>query len=78
MTVKKLFVYLKPYTKETILSPAFKMLEALLELIVPLVIAKIIDDGIKSGDSSKVIRYCLVLVLLGAVGLLFSVVCNDN
>ena len=71
--MKKLLVYLKDYKKETILAPLFKMLEALLELFVPLVVAAIIDTGIAGGDSSYIIRMVLVLVALAAVGLSFSV-----
>ena len=48
----KLFVYFKDYTKESILGHLFKLLEATLELFVPLVIAAIIDTGIKNGDKS--------------------------
>ena len=77
--MKKLARYLKGYTKECILGPLFKLFEAALELIVPLIIALIIDNGINSSslvDSAKqayVIRMSLVLVLLGAIGLAFSV-----
>ena len=46
----KLLVHIKKYKKECILGPLFKLLEALLELFVPLVIASIIDDGIANGD----------------------------
>ncbi len=69
----KLLIYLKDYKKQTVLAPLFKMLEALLELFVPLVVAAIIDTGIAGGDSSYVVRMVLVLILLGAVGLAFSV-----
>ena len=71
--MKKLLPNLRAYTKETILSPLLKMLEALLELIVPLVIADIIDNGIRTESNGLIIRGCLFLVLLGAVGLGFSV-----
>ncbi len=71
--MKRLLKYLRGYTKETILGPLFKMLEATLELIVPLVIAAIIDRGIELADTGYVIKMCLVLLLLGAVGLAFSV-----
>ena len=71
--MKKLFVYLKEYKKETILAPLFKLLEATLELFVPLVIASMIDVGIGNQNSSHIIKMCLVLVALGAIGLLFSV-----
>lgn len=71
--MKRLLKYLRGYTKETILGPLFKMFEATLELIVPLVIAAIVDKGIGAGDYGYVVKMCLVLLLLGAVGLGFSV-----
>ncbi len=71
--MKKLKKYFKGYVKESILGPLFKLLEASLELIVPLVIAAIIDKGILTGDKPYVVKMCLVLVMLGAVGLAFSV-----
>lgn len=71
--MRKLFGNLGAYKKECVLGPLFKLLEATLELIVPLVIAKIIDVGIAGGDYGYIIKMCLVLVLLGAVGLAFSV-----
>lgn len=69
----KLLRFLKDYKKETILAPLFKMLEALLELFVPIVVAAIIDTGINNGDKPYIIKMVLVLVGLGIVGLLFSV-----
>lgn len=71
--MKKLLVYLKNYRKETILAPLFKMLEATLELFVPLVVAAIIDVGIESRDTAYILRMTLMLILLGAAGLAFSV-----
>ncbi len=71
--MKKLLVYLKGYEKETILAPLFKMLEALFELFVPLVMAAIIDTGIAGGDRGYVVRMCLVLVALGIIGLVCSI-----
>lgn len=71
--MKKLFRYLRGYQKECILAPLFKMLEASFELMVPLVIAAIIDTGIVSGDRGYIIRMCLVLVALGVVGLATSI-----
>lgn len=71
--MKKLLVYLKDYIKESILGPLFKLLEALFELFVPLVIAAIIDTGIENGDTGYIIKMCMVLVLLGFVGLAFSI-----
>lgn len=72
-TVGKLLVYLKNYKKESILGPLFKLLEALFELIVPLIMAAIIDRGIANGDKSYVIKMCLVLVALGIIGLICSI-----
>lgn len=71
--MKKLFRYLKGYEKECVLAPLFKMLEASFELLVPLVIAAIIDTGIASGDRGYIVRMCLVLVALGVVGLATSI-----
>lgn len=71
--MKKLLVYLSEYKKESILGPLFKLLEASLELLVPLVMAAIIDVGIKNGDKGYIVRMSLLLVLLGVVGLAFSI-----
>lgn len=72
--MKKLLGYFKNgYIKETILSPLFKCIEALLELLVPLIVADIIDTGIGNGDKSYVIKMALVLVGVGFVGFLFSI-----
>ena len=71
--MRKLFVYLKDYRRESVLGPLFKLLEATLELIVPLVVAAIIDRGVGGADTGTVVRMSLVLVALGFVGLLFSV-----
>ena len=72
VVLKKLLIYLKDYKKESILSPLFKMLEASFELLVPLVMAEIIDKGISNQDMSFVTKMGLVLVLLGIVGLVCS------
>lgn len=71
--MKRIAKYLKGYGKECVLGPLFKMLEATLELIVPLIIAAIVDRGILPGNPGYVVRMCLILLLLGAVGLAFSV-----
>ncbi|MEG2677441.1 MAG: ABC transporter transmembrane domain-containing protein, partial [Oscillospiraceae bacterium] len=71
--MKKLLIYLKNYKKECILGPLFKMLEASFELMIPLVVASIIDVGIANGDKSYIIKMCAVMILLGAVGLVSSV-----
>ena len=72
--MKYLFTYLGRYKKESVLGPLFKLFEATLELIVPLVIASIIDNGIAKDDTRYAILMSLLLVLLGAVGLGFSVI----
>ena len=72
--MKKLLKYLKPYRKEAILAPLFKMFEAILELLVPLVMASIIDRGIANGDKNYVLSMVGVLVLLGMLGLVAAVV----
>lgn len=71
--MKKLLVYLRGYRKEAVLGPLFKLFEALLELLVPLVIATIVDRGIGGGDGGYVWRMSLLLVLIGVVGLFFSI-----
>lgn len=71
--MKKLPVFLKDYRKESILAPLFKMLEASFELLVPLVVKKIVDIGITSGNRPYVYKMCLVMVLLGIIGLVSSI-----
>lgn len=71
--MKKLLVYIRDFRLECVLAPLFKLLEASFELIVPLIMAAIIDQGIPSGDTGFIVRMCLWLVVLGGVGLLSSV-----
>ncbi len=72
--MKKLLGFLtKGYLKETILSPLFKCIEAVLELFVPIVVADMIDNGISRGDKETVIRSCVLLVCLALAGLAFSI-----
>lgn len=71
--LKKLLVYIRDFRLECVLAPLFKLLEASFELIVPLIMAAIIDRGIPSGDTGFIVRMCLWLVVLGGVGLLSSV-----
>ena len=71
--MKKLLVYLKDYKKESILGPLFKLLEASFELIVPLVVASMIDVGIAQGDKGYVGRMCLIMAALGLIGLVCSI-----
>ncbi len=72
MALKKLLVYLRGYRKECVLAPLFKMLEATFELIVPLIVAAIIDKGIPD-NRGYIVRMCLCLVALGGIGLVAAV-----
>lgn len=69
----KITHYLKEYKKESIIAPLFKMLEASFELFVPLVMAAIVDTGIKNQDSGYILRMGAVLIVLGIVGLVCSI-----
>ena len=71
--MKRLLKYMKGYGKECVLAPLFKMLEACFELLIPLVVASIVDVGIDTGDRGYIIRMCLVMVALGVIGLASSV-----
>ncbi len=71
--MRKLLKYLKHYTLESILGPLFKLLEASFELLVPLVIASMINVGIVGGDKRHIINMCLVLMLLCVVGFICAV-----
>ena len=71
--MKSLLQYLKGYEKQCILGPVFKLLEATFELFVPLVVAQIVDQGIRNGDTGYVIKMCLVMVALGIIGLCMAV-----
>lgn len=71
--MKNLLIYLKDYKKETVLGPLFKLLEASFELLVPLVMAAIIDVGIAQGDKSYIIKMCIIMVALGIIGLVSSI-----
>ncbi len=72
--MKKLAVWLAPYRKECILGPLFKLLEALFELIVPLIIARLVDQAIPSGEHGALIQCGLLLALLAVIGLAASVI----
>ena len=71
--MKSLLVYLKDYKKESILAPLFKMLEASFELLVPLVMAAVIDVGIANQDKPYIVKMCFVLIALGLIGLTCSI-----
>ena len=69
----KLLKYLKDYKKESLFAPLFKMLEACFDLLVPLVVAAIIDNGIAENDTAYILKMGGVLLLLAAIGLTFSI-----
>ena len=71
--MKRLLIYLKGYEKESVLGPLFKLLEATFELLVPLVMADIIDKGIADRDFPYILKMCGVLVLLGLIGFASSI-----
>ena len=71
--MNRLKPYLKPYLKETILAPLFKLFEAILELLVPLIMAVIIDKGIENQDTSLILGQGGILIVLGILGVVVSI-----
>lgn len=74
--MKRLLKFLRNYKNELIFGPFFKLLEAVFELIVPVVMAKIIDNGIGNNDSGYILKMSGVIVLLGICGLGFALTCQ--
>lgn len=74
--MKNLSKYLKYYKLQVIIGPIFKLIEAVLELLCPILVAKIIDVGISSGDSGYIIKYGIIVVALNVIGFVFSVICQ--
>lgn len=74
--MKRLLPYMKGYWKECILGPVFKLLEAIFELIVPLVTARMIDVGISNRDMGYIWRMGGLMIVLAACGLLFALICQ--
>ena len=70
--MRKLLEYMKGYGKECVLGPLFKLLEASFELMIPLVVAKIVDTGIRNQDAGYIVKMCLVMISLGVIGLACS------
>lgn len=71
--MKSILPYLKQYKKEAVLGPLFKLLEASFELLIPLVVANIIDVGIVGGNEQLIIRDSILMAALGLIGMLFSI-----
>ena len=72
----KLIHFMKDYKKEAILGPIFKLIEAILELFVPIVMAKIIDIGVRNSDITYIFKMGGILILLGVSGLGFALICQ--
>ena len=80
--MKTLFKYFKPYKWQSVLGPLFKLLEATFELIVPLIVARLIDVGLgemigggyPNADNGYIFRTCLILVGMGVLGFFFAVI----
>lgn len=72
--MKTLMKLMRSYAKESILAPLFKMLEATFELLIPLVVAAIVDAGIGGADKPYIVNMCLVMVALGVIGLVCAIV----
>lgn len=71
--MKKLLQYMKGYEKQCVLGPLFKLLEATFELLIPLVVAQIVDVAIADGDRGYAAKMCFVMILLGVIGLVCAV-----
>ena len=71
--MKRILIYLKPYARDSILAPLFKLTEALLELLIPLIVASIIDTGVAAGDRGYILSRCGWMIGLGLLGLACSV-----
>jgi len=71
--MKKLLKYMRGFGRECVLGPLFKLLEASFELLIPLVVAAIVDTGISGGDRGYVVKMCLVMIGLGIIGLVCAV-----
>ncbi|MBQ9765271.1 MAG: ABC transporter ATP-binding protein [Lachnospiraceae bacterium] len=71
--MKRLLVYLKNYKKETVIGPLFKLLEASFELMIPLVVAAIVDTGIPGNDKGYIFKMCAIMVALGLIGMVCAI-----
>ena len=68
--MKHLLKYMKGYGKECVLGPLFKLLEASFELLIPFVVAAIVDTGIANSDTGYIVNMCLVMIALGVIGMI--------
>lgn len=74
--MKILWQYLRPYKKQLAIGPFFKLLEAVLELLIPTLMAFIIDKGVRAGDQAYIFRTGLLMLGIAVVGLLFAYICQ--
>ena len=74
--MKNIAKYLKYYKLQVILGPIFKLIEAILELSCPILVARIIDIGISSGDAGYIIKYGLIVIALNIIGFAFAIGCQ--
>lgn len=72
----KLLRFAKNYRKQIILGPVFKFLEAVFELVLPLLMARLVDNGIQLGDRATVIKISLWMVVMSVLGLIFAIICQ--
>lgn len=75
-SIKRLLPFLKPYRKHCIAGPVFKLIEAILELYLPLIMARVIDQGVATGDSGYILRMGGIMLGVVTVGLLCALVCQ--
>lgn len=74
--MKKLFPYLKPYRKLLIIGPMFKLFEAILELMLPYFMSKIIDVGVANNDKNYIIKVGIIMILIALVGIICALICQ--
>ena len=70
--IKKLIKYVGEYKKPTILTPIFVLLESVMEILIPLLMAKLIDDGIDMGDMNVIVKYGLILLAAALLTMFFG------
>ena len=74
--MKNFVKYFKKYTKELIWGPSFKLIETATELIIPVLIAAMIDEGVATGNTAKIMYYGAIVLALNVVGIIVSIICQ--
>jgi ATP-binding cassette subfamily B protein len=72
----KLVKYLRPYIKQVTLGPAFKLFEAILEVLIPLLMAKLIDNGVKANNASYVYMMGIIMIVIAVTGAGSAYICQ--